>query len=105
MAALGPVLNLTAVRPLDPASLRVVIARTADLDDEDFDAAVDWLADHADETRNPIPPLRRAAAEHAKGRRQTADDARRAEERVQAVPMPEDVRARIERLKRRGAAP
>lgn len=101
LAALTATLGLFGWRAdTAPTSLGLIVSRTADLTDEDFAAALDWLADHAETIGNPIPALRRAAAEHAKGRRERAD-AERSTPRPHegpAVPCPPEIRERLRRI-------
>lgn len=81
-----------------PTSLGLIVARTADLSDADFSAALVWLADHVEAIGNPIPALRRAAAEHARQQREAAET-KRAETPVEgAVPCPPEVREKFARL-------
>lgn len=104
-ALLAGALTLLRIAAMPGVAVATVVVRTADLCAEDFDAAVDWLLDHAEQVVNPIPLLRRAAAENAKARAQRDVEARYAAAATQAVPMPPELRDRIRGLSRRSVPP
>jgi len=109
LAALTATLGLFGWRAdTAPTSLALIVARTADLCDADFTAALDQLADKWESIGNPIPAIRKAAAENARERatrkREDAEARYAAEVKAEqargltGVPMPEEIRRRIDRL-------
>jgi len=96
VALLAPILDLAAVRNVTGAAMRVIVARTAYLSDDDFAAACDALADQCDEVRNPIPFFQSIGVARAKERANaTALQVKKSDD---FVPMPDEVRKKLRRM-------